>query len=705
MSAHGPRAGAEPATLVTELRVVDIENAVGSRLMLVELGLAHSPLVDGRYQLLRLLGRGARGLVCLARDLHLRREIALKLYPAHGGSAFSREVAREAQALARLKHPNIVAVYDFGDSGLELDGAELGRPSLGKLVVPCFYMSMEYVAGQSLRRWLASQQRSAEQVLDVYRQAAEGLAHAHGAGVTHRDFKPDNVMVDSIGKALVVDFGLADQPRGSTVPETSTALVRWHPAEVVGTYEYMAPEARVGQAEPASDQYSFGLALHEGLLGQLPVRDQEGRAWIDTAHFPHDLSRLLTRALAPDLRQRYPSMRALLSELPRSWQTQAPPPSQLQLAVPQLPPPSTLGRAPDSAPSRWPLFVLGLVLCIGALGFWAGSRFVAASGESTLAAGGRAEADASCPGAAFIGQWDLRALDVWDFSLSRRGVRGHYLLDVRLRDEAACVFDAQLTKVGSSLRSFKTYPVGSGILELEGETRAKGDWRLSDGKNEQHLRFSLALDEEVLHGHYFRFTRSGDGIERRSMIGPAYAARRGQVLPRVEGLEDIPCRDQCALMCGGEAATRACEDGCKDDTQRIRDCGPPSEDFLDPFTTQRNLERFRDREWKPATGGRACTEVPELLRGSWTLHERLDAGSTRTWELQLDSERCRLIGQARSGRERRDLIGEIDKQGRWVLRDARNSEELIWSMQGWSFAFGSAGGRRPGRLSGYKHRF
>ncbi len=156
----------------------------------------HSGIALGRYVLLELVAGGGMGVVYLAHDPELNRKVALKLLrPGGWGKLGTREarsrLLREAQAMARLSHPNVIAVYDVGTYRDQV------------------FIAMEYISGQTLSRWLEQKQHPYEDILAVFIQAGRGLAAAHAAGVVHRDFKPDNVLVSDNGQVKVLDFGLA----------------------------------------------------------------------------------------------------------------------------------------------------------------------------------------------------------------------------------------------------------------------------------------------------------------------------------------------------------------------------------------------------------------------------------------------------------------------------------------------------------------
>ncbi len=159
----------------------------------------------GRYLLLDRLGAGAMGMVCVAYDPQLDRKVAVKLLrPGRAAGDLRGRLLREAQSMARLSHPNVVAVHDVGE--------EAGQ----------VYIAMELIDGHTLRGWLASRPHPWREVVRVFRDAGRGLAAAHAAGVIHRDFKPENVLGRSAGRAQVSDFGLARS--GEATPPTLPGL-------------------------------------------------------------------------------------------------------------------------------------------------------------------------------------------------------------------------------------------------------------------------------------------------------------------------------------------------------------------------------------------------------------------------------------------------------------------------------------------------
>jgi len=257
----------------------------------------------GRYVLRSRLGAGAMGVVFSAHDPELEREIAIKLLRSDLDATAPRlplaaRLLHEAQAMARLAHPNVVAVHDVGWFGDHI------------------FIAMELVQGDTLAQWLAAAPRSVPDVLAMFVAAGNGLAAAHAAGLVHRDFKPENVLVGRDGRVRVTDFGLADRasPPGGSGAEPE---LRDRPAQLAGTPFYMAPEQLAGEPVDArTDQFGFCVAIYAALTGKHPLR----RDGASTDRPPRDrlpawLWRTLRRGLATDRAQRYPAMDQLLAQL------------------------------------------------------------------------------------------------------------------------------------------------------------------------------------------------------------------------------------------------------------------------------------------------------------------------------------------------------------------------------------------------------
>jgi tetratricopeptide (TPR) repeat protein/predicted Ser/Thr protein kinase len=279
------------------------------------------PLRLGHHVLLQVLGQGGMGVVYAAYDEKLDRKVAIKLLlHAREGAMLERRLAREAQAMARLSHPNVVQVYEIGE-----------WQQLAFLV-------MEFVDGVTLRSWLA-EPRSRADILATFLAAGRGLAAAHEQGLVHRDFKPDNVMIRRDGRVMVMDFGLARgddsidlgaSPLGHSIDRASTLSMQITAAgALTGTPSYMAPEQyQARETDARTDQFSFCVALWEALYRERPFQGSnvaalalavtDGKLVEPREHdVPIWLRRVLERGLARDAQARWPSMAALLAALER----------------------------------------------------------------------------------------------------------------------------------------------------------------------------------------------------------------------------------------------------------------------------------------------------------------------------------------------------------------------------------------------------
>ncbi|HWB74453.1 MAG TPA: serine/threonine-protein kinase, partial [Nannocystaceae bacterium] len=280
----------------------------------------------GDYIVLELLGAGGMGVVYAAYDPQLDRKIALKVlrpdFDAVGFAVARARMIGEGRALARLSHPNVVAVHDVGSIGDEV------------------YIAMELVEGQTLTQWRKGEGRTVADTIALFLAIADGLAAVHDAGLVHRDVKPDNVLVDRTGRARVTDFGLAridrDSPQPASAPvqapiDPGPGLELTRTGTRLGTPAYMACEQLRGEGATArSDQFGFCVSFWECLWGERPYSSEslaslvvsvtngtireppqlpEGRA------VPPWLRRILERGLQPDPEQRWPSMRELAAAI------------------------------------------------------------------------------------------------------------------------------------------------------------------------------------------------------------------------------------------------------------------------------------------------------------------------------------------------------------------------------------------------------
>jgi WD40 repeat protein/tRNA A-37 threonylcarbamoyl transferase component Bud32 len=282
------------------------------------------PVTIGRFRVLRPIGAGGMSVVYAAYDEKLDRRIALKLLRGGESPDSQTRLLREAQAMARVAHPNVVAVHEVGRWGDQV------------------YVAMEFVRGRDLRTWLAEGRRDPAEVVEVFAAAGRGLAAAHAAGLVHRDFKPANVLLGDDGRARVVDFGLVRQSDDEPAQAPDLGLARAAAAgreltasltatgALVGTPAYMSPEQHEGRpADARSDQFSFCVALYEALYAAHPFA---GATVVELAEavlagrigpVPEDsrvpgwLRRVVLRGLSVDPAARWPAMDDLIDELGR----------------------------------------------------------------------------------------------------------------------------------------------------------------------------------------------------------------------------------------------------------------------------------------------------------------------------------------------------------------------------------------------------
>ncbi|MEM7153940.1 MAG: serine/threonine-protein kinase [Myxococcota bacterium] len=340
------------------------------------------PLLDtagvsiGRYLVFDEVGRGGMGRVLRAYDPKLQREVALKvLHTARVSPDTQGRLMREARAMAKLSHPNVVAVYD-----VELETRE------GVVI------AMEFVEGTTLYGWLRSAHPWAE-IVERFVEAGRGLAAAHAVGMLHRDFKPGNVLLGNDGRVRVTDFGLARPPRLRT--SARKELVHEEPTElldslshelteegaVMGTPRFMSPEQHEGDALDAStDQYAFCVALWAALTGKPPfagrfvdllaAKRQGPPPWPNDRAVPRRIVDALVRGLSPGRRDRFADMDALLDELqprPTRWRWLVGGGAALGLAAsvfswPDAPaPPRPCQGAPQQLEGHWDEQVRGQV--------------------------------------------------------------------------------------------------------------------------------------------------------------------------------------------------------------------------------------------------------------------------------------------------------------------------------------------------------
>jgi tetratricopeptide (TPR) repeat protein len=314
----------------------------------------------GRYVLLSRVGAGGLGVVYAAYDPELDRRIAVKLLrfagdAAEGPTAEGQErLLLEARALAKLSHRHVVTVHDVGI----IDGR--------------VFIAMEYVGGSTLRQWFETQPRGWRRIVELFREAGQGLSAAHDAGLVHRDFKPDNVLLRRDGHVCVTDFGLAragwapaegEPGREAASPGLATLT---QTNEFVGTPAYMAPEQFTGgPVDARSDQFAFSVALFEALYGVRPfagatlaelaanVARGEPRGVMDRAAAPAWVRRAVLRGLSVDPDRRFPTMREFLGALQERTRRRAALAGALGIAAvaAALAVGTRMGRAQPAAPA------------------------------------------------------------------------------------------------------------------------------------------------------------------------------------------------------------------------------------------------------------------------------------------------------------------------------------------------------------------
>ncbi len=247
-----------------------------------------------QLEILELLGRGGMGAVYKARQRGLNRFVALKILPPEISRVpgFAERFAREAQALARLSHPNIVTVIDLGQSG------------------SLYYFLMEFVDGVNLRQMLQSRQLTPRDAVGLMPQICEGLEYAHGEGIIHRDIKPENILLDGKGRVKIADFGLSKLV-GPAAPDVQLT----QSSQVMGTLHYIAPE-QFEQGKPVdhrADIYALGVVLYEMLAGELPLGHFElpsAKAAVDSR-----LDEVVLHALEKNPTRRYQQVSELRLQL------------------------------------------------------------------------------------------------------------------------------------------------------------------------------------------------------------------------------------------------------------------------------------------------------------------------------------------------------------------------------------------------------
>ena len=324
-------------------------------------GLQHDPLVLssavdalkslGRYQIRGVLGKGAMGLVYDGLDPNLSRRVAIKTIltsklDKETARLYSMRFEREVRAVARLNHPNIVQVYDFGAEG------------------DLAYIVMEFIQGKELQDYFEKNERfDVKTIFRLMNELLDALHFAHEAGIIHRDIKPGNVMVDAGGHAKLTDFGVArvTDPDG---PQGEATRV----GAMVGTPSYMSPEQIQGQTlDRRTDIFSAGIIFYQFLTGKKPFEAanqwglqakiiQEDPVWPSSlVQVPPEFDRIVARALAKDVEQRYQSARSFADSLKRILEGKPPedPDEVLSQPLPAMPSPAPSAQETEAEAEFW----------------------------------------------------------------------------------------------------------------------------------------------------------------------------------------------------------------------------------------------------------------------------------------------------------------------------------------------------------------
>ncbi len=662
---------------------------------------------NNRFEIVKMLGRGASGVVCQAQDLKLGRAIAMKLYPGLFDDQLVNSVRNEARSLAGLNHRYIVTVYDFDAVAL--------RP--GEL--RCFYVAMELLDGESMRRWLARGQTRAT-IVDMFCRAGEGLAAAHRQGYVHRDFKPENVMVVG-SEPKIVDFGLATD---AVVPGRLSTTDP-HERTLVGTLAYMAPEALAGQTGKKSDQFAFAAALWEALYDEFPYPidklDPRARGRIrpptDSAGLPAALLVILRRALDRDPSRRFPTMEELVQKL-RSLPplTVAPaaaeePERVAPVSVDEFAATVAAPRAP--APRRRRrvrrLLGAGALAALGALAVEFAPRLAAeleglwprATTPSAAASPGSANvasitsdpavlepqrpvANPCAKEQAIAGAWSFRTHARWAARAGWHDRKGRYTLAV-VPKKTGCTLELTLTKPGDDRRNQYREPMvarASTTLQPVAHLASRIAVELEPRRaRTSEIDFTYAFEfvfaDDRLYGAFE--TRDGDGAV---IFGGPLVGRRGDADAGELDFGEQPCAVHCAIRCLGPEAVDACRRACAADpwSGDAARCGAP-----DLAVTVAPPQPSAD---PPCATARA-------LAGTWTALAPDPAAPGRPHEYRFvaRADGCALsvdsVTRREPGAKRYRAHASVLGKHAWRVTLTARDVEVSWQLLGRGPAFGS----------------
>lgn len=689
--------------------LVELEDLLGAELFSANNFAGAPVLLAERYQLLEVRGRGARGLVVKARDRSLGRFVAIKLYPKPE-EALVAEVQGEAKMLAQLRHKNIVAVFDFQRSTLALSAHS----------IPCIYLVMDYVEGAHLRSWIASKKPTQEEILEVCLAAGDGLAAAHEQGVLHRDVKPANIVCDSSSVARMVDFGLA-----RSVPDASESQAPRHTlyGYTKGTIAYMAPEARRGQADASSDQFSFAVSMWECLSGELPFDPNAGEwrlahksDFFGAEAIPPAIAAVLRRALSYHSYERFDSVKHMLTALRATGGD------------------GQLGRLRDHA--RPLALALGVtVVAVFALGLVVSGSDEAGEADASESPTGdvverppqrpaslptenvehtepagkeppttlsavdtptRPDADVipetapACDASPFAGRWRLNNRVLWADDTYWIGVEGFYWFDVEI--EAECEVTGTLTRFGDSgMRRYENPQSSTRTMELsraaDGSRWLHADFKLSGEESRKLHRLNVAIQGDELAGD-LTFHQYSD---RPTMTGVLRAARGDEVGAVPTDVDTSPCPTQCRVLCVGPTALARClQTLCADRSSLgAEGCGAPDPDAPTPMGAQDLLSAVYGGTAVEDPGDK-CREHGRRLGAheEWVAWKAADR-----YDIDLTVTECDVSATMKpsDGSDPYTATGRINAKGQWFLRAPVALGEPVWGMTGRNPAIGAAG--------------
>jgi serine/threonine protein kinase len=652
-------------------------DAIGAQLILHRNFADAAPRVGNEYEIVEIIGAGGFGLICRATQIALRRTVALKLFPlGEPDDGGVREALREARSLARLEHPGIVGVHAAGESQL-IAGESLA----------CAYVEMQLIDGVDLRSWLTSE-REASEVLSLLCTAGRALAHAHAAGIVHRDFKPENLMIERSGRVKVIDFGLA------LVAEAGdAALAKWQAgADAIGTRAtatgvvrgtpgYMAPEASQGLPRAASDQFALAVVIREALTGRHPFATDDGPSGPIPQGGPELFAKIkpaIDRAMASSPNDRFATIDELCD---------------------------TVERAADTKPARrrrWPKLalaaaLLGLLASVGwlardpLLAFMSSLVPAPRVAEPTPASEEPVEPPAEPPPEptptacadlqAWMGTWQASIKIIWTEYAYQFDWRIEYEFELALGERCQITVTARqyLPAAEGQLPAPPLMATTSAVAVDDGT----GVWRvplrfafLDDARTYSSVEFYetvLVLDRADatprLRGAFRKLNEEGYWIRLGLLAGGREAAPH----PKTIRPDEFACAARCRIECAGSDAEKACLDlNCAAQENHAADiCGPPSYDFAVPMRARAARDAVRNGkspfDQALERGSRAkqlveCAKNARTLTGSWGLW-LADEFAT----LDVQGQDCDLQGTVRLRENSAHVSGYVTAAGTWVL--------------------------------------